>query len=584
MSLLRVSFAILICVLISGCGLKRSSHPNVLILTVEGLGFDRVACQSESLTEGFVTLCQESVRFTHAYTNSTGSVANMATILTGLLPWEHGLRGHTQWLRPHREAIAERALEKGYRTAFISSGLPFFSKTGLGQGFENFDDRVDLFQRPRFRSAGKVVDHFLNWFDEGGSSRPFFSVLHFSDMLYPFESSSTKEGEPRELSVASQMEEISEELGRLFQVLKDEGYWNNTYVVLTGLGGGGDLSNIKSSQTQIALMIKPQRVKRDQGTSWGVDLNVSLVDLGVSLIEVIGDQIPERWLEDRTSLSSVYTRPSPNWSRDRLILTEMYWAFENFGEKILRAARSNHLFYIHSDPPLLYNTLTDRQELNPLPMTDNIYALNFDSFREFIEKSYERSPRPQVPDWFYAGVEGFRKGIWDTIDKEDLKQNPSRSWMMRWWFEKKEYEKLLDEFDEDLLLQYVVLSKTNKNLVSPGIIRDLSCSEAFLTSSLLEVSNLRENCDQDRLLRYVDWAKSKNTNEELFYENRFRRSFQFWWSRLELGAMNYAAFGSLGLPLSWPYPPDTSELFLIHRERKNHRVLMTGFTSTGKYQ
>lgn len=554
----------------------------MVVLAVEGLGFDRVPCQSDGVREGFATLCQESVRFTHAYGNSTNSLANLATVLTGLFPWEHGLRGQTQWLRPHRETIAEEALKNGYATSFFSSGLPVLSSSGLGQGFEHFDDRIDLFRRPHFRPAQEVVSRFLNWLP-GRNSDSFLTVLHFSDLFYPFVPSQTIEGELRDLSVTSRLEEVSEEVELLISELKEENLWDNTYVVLVGLAGGRDPSSLKSAQTQVALLLKPARLKKDQGTAWGVDFNISLADLGLSLREVIGSPLPEKYREDKVSLSSVYTDPTPDWDENRLILTEMYWAFENFGLDIVRSGRRGYLFYIHSRPPLLFNTLTDRQEQNPLPMTDNIYALNFDSFKVLLEKGYAPSVRPEVPEWFYGGVSGFRQGTWDQLEEISPLPEVAKGWLLRYWFENKNFEKIIEYFKDEPLVHFVAQSKLDSSKADGDAIRNFSCSQAFLTRDLMELENLRDSCDQDRLLQYVDWARYKESSNELYYENRFRRSFQFWWSRLELGAMNYASFGALGLPLSWPRPPDVSELFLIHREREPRRELMEGYTSVGKY-
>lgn len=567
-----------------GCDFNKDRRPNVIVLAVEGLGFDRVPCQRESLSDGFATLCEESVRFTHAYANSTNSLANLATVLTGLFPWEHGLRGQSQWLRPHRETVSERALRNGYKTALISSGLPLLAKTGLGQGFEHFDDRIDLFSRPHFRPARSVVSRFSRWLDSNKGA-PFFTTLHFSDLLYPFEVSQTTEGELRDLSVGSQIEEMSEELGVLFRKLKTLNLWNQTYVVLVGLSGGKDPSSLTSSQTQVSLLIKPERVKRDQGTSWGVDLNVSLADLGVSLIEIVGGGVSEEQQDqERVSLSSVYNSPQPDWPDDRLIITEMYWAFENFGLDIVRAARRKHLLYIHQDPPLLFNTLTDRQELYPLPMKDQAYAVNFDLFSSLFERGLPLAEYREIPEWFYFGVEGFRKGRWDWLGEESSIPYPASSWVIRDLIEKRSWLKLMEASKNEPYIQYLALSWLNPQGDYSDLIRHLNCSNAFRVQSLkgLEKS-LREHCDQDRLLQYVDWYQSRGGDQELLYENRYKRSYQFWWARLELGAMNYAAQGVLGLPLTWPLPPDVSEAFVLFREKRSSRVIMKNYTSKAKY-
>ncbi len=573
---------------LEGCGFRRSSEKNILVVAIEGLGFERVPCQSENLKDGFATLCEESIRFTHAYANSTGSLPNLATLLTGEFPWDHGLRGQTQWLRPHRETVAEKALNHGLRTLFVSSGLPMLSKSGLNQGFENFDDRIDLFNRPRFRPASQVVERFLNWVD-GEEPQPFFGVLHFSDLLFPYRSSKTAEGELRDLSINSQLEEISEELGHLITALKKRGQWNSTFLAVVGLSGGGDPSSLKSKQTQVTLMIKPSRLKKDQGTSWGVDFNVSLADLGVTLNELVTGQLPQD-MNEKTSLKSVFYDPTPSWDRDRLIRTEMYWSFENFGLDVVQSLRNQSFFYVHQNPPLLYNTLTDRQEISPLTDRNGLSEERFGQFRDYFEKlGLAPAVLVEVPSWFYVGVEGFRKEVWPQSPHLSF-GSPLRGWNARKLIEEKRWGELAKNFKDEPLIHFVAQSKLSESgsLVQEGLKEKLSgvdCGVYFFKSSFKNTDSLSEHCRVDRLLQFLDWERFKGSDEELFYESQFRWSYQLWWSRLELGAMNYAAFGNLGVPLSWPKAPDVSELFLIHNDKKiRNRNLMHGFTSHGKYQ
>ena len=67
MKLAWILFSLVSAMSLLGCGFSRSQPQNVLVVAVEGLGFDRVPCQNENLDDGFATLCRESIRFTHAY-------------------------------------------------------------------------------------------------------------------------------------------------------------------------------------------------------------------------------------------------------------------------------------------------------------------------------------------------------------------------------------------------------------------------------------------------------------------------------------------------------------------------------------
>src|ERR1700742_815194 len=65
-------------VCLAGCQWETPSRPSVLVFVVESLGFSLVPCQSvefETNPSGLRTLCEESVRFTHAFTPSVMSQA-----------------------------------------------------------------------------------------------------------------------------------------------------------------------------------------------------------------------------------------------------------------------------------------------------------------------------------------------------------------------------------------------------------------------------------------------------------------------------------------------------------------------------
>jgi len=109
---------------LSGCELTRDNQPSVLVIAVEGLSFETVGCDAEEF-EGLKDFCEESVRFSHAYTPSDMSQASMASLLTGLYPFDHGVRHNgDNFLSARFRTLAEGALARHYRTLFVSGGPP----------------------------------------------------------------------------------------------------------------------------------------------------------------------------------------------------------------------------------------------------------------------------------------------------------------------------------------------------------------------------------------------------------------------------------------------------------------------------
>src|SRR5690606_10347070 len=132
---------VLISVFAGSCQWQSETKPSILVIAVDSLSSDFITCfdETESLNSGFATLCSESVRFTHAFTTSTMSVAALSSVLTAQYPYETSVFNNgSNYLLNEFETIAEVAISKGYRTSLFSGGAPVFRKTGLGQGFEVF--------------------------------------------------------------------------------------------------------------------------------------------------------------------------------------------------------------------------------------------------------------------------------------------------------------------------------------------------------------------------------------------------------------------------------------------------------------
>src|ERR1700722_6704476 len=88
MSSLRfgTSLVALFCIFVTGCGpsLPRGEG-SILIVAISNFRADDLGCglSGDSITPQLDLICQESIRFTHAYTPSTLGVPALASIFTG---------------------------------------------------------------------------------------------------------------------------------------------------------------------------------------------------------------------------------------------------------------------------------------------------------------------------------------------------------------------------------------------------------------------------------------------------------------------------------------------------------------------
>ena len=97
-SFMAALFLLFFCAgLLSSCRFNSSAKENILIVAVDQLSAEQIRCsqdfsQSQSQQSGFEVLCRESVRYTHAFTTSPMSGPAIASVITGLYPFEHKLR------------------------------------------------------------------------------------------------------------------------------------------------------------------------------------------------------------------------------------------------------------------------------------------------------------------------------------------------------------------------------------------------------------------------------------------------------------------------------------------------------------
>jgi len=372
------------------CSRWSSDSANILVIAVDQLRPSDLGCLREGrppLKSGLEELCQSSVRFSHAYSPVPMTVPALATLLTGLFPFQHGVRdnGSTS-LSTRMHSVAQYAYRAGYQTALFSGGAPVLRNTGLQQGFVLFDDTFAPTAKKPFRGSEDSFSAFLNW--EHGLQEPFFALVYLPDLGDVRMPTRNELGESRNLSVESQIEELDTQLGRVLQTLRREKKWDNTQIVLVGLMGRQTLSrkgligstNLMNEGTQVALLLKPSGKPRDQGVNWSFDKNVSLADVGQTLWSwVKADGPATNPLFVTTSLAPLLRTGSITLAADRWIPFESLWEAWQGGHLEWSGLRQEYRFFLRSKSRsqtqiTQFQSSTDHLELSPTHVANNMEA------------------------------------------------------------------------------------------------------------------------------------------------------------------------------------------------------------------
>ncbi len=569
--------ALLVLFLVS-CDLPRENRPSVLVVAVEGLAFEKVSCENEENPAGpdagaFQTLCQESVRFSHAYAPSTMSQATLASLLTGLYPFDHGVRHNgSDFLSARMRTLAEGALANHYRTFFISGGPPIWRKSGLAQGFEIFEDNVDINPGVYYRPAGEVFRIAENWIQQEVHASPFLGVLYLGDMQFPQIETRTKEGEFREKSLEAQIAELDESMGDFFRWLRVRKRWNSTSIILAGLNSvsppnGGEVSslNLKSASVQVTLFIKPARKERDNIIQWGVDRNVSLVDVGHTLFQILGLEPPVSSLPalQPKSLLEAINQPEPNWNEDRLVLTETGWPDWLEGTGVRWAIRQKHFLYIHDQNPLIFNTLTDRLENYPLKVNDPLWTSLNASILGMLESAQTPMFRGMQAHWPEQLSVARELWIHGQAPAKVQGNEPWAKWVLsqrltdRNWSEVKR----LSREAGDPVGTYVAARHLGEHLPLPRH----ACVRLLLATKG-DKKTFQSECEDERLLALYAWRVARSDEEKIQAQDRFLRLYIQQWLDQQIGRANFLNDLRWDVDRSWPESPSIVDYLLTLKE------------------
>lgn len=153
-------------------GGSAGTSPDILLLSIDTLRRDHVSAYGSSPvpTPNLDALAAAGVRFDDAVTPLPETAPAHSAMLTGRHPARTGVLSNGHSLVPGYVTIAERLAEAGYaRGAFVSS-FALDARTGLGQGFQVYDD--DFAPGPRGLSEIQLIRDALRlWLRLGDPMR-----------------------------------------------------------------------------------------------------------------------------------------------------------------------------------------------------------------------------------------------------------------------------------------------------------------------------------------------------------------------------------------------------------------------------
>ena len=120
------------------------ANQNVLLITIDTLRADAMSSYGgPASTPNLDRLAAGGARFTFAHAHAVVTLPSHTTILTGRLPYEHGMRDNSGFrVKDGTATLATRLKAAGFATGAFVGGFPLTKRFGLTPGFDLYDDQM----------------------------------------------------------------------------------------------------------------------------------------------------------------------------------------------------------------------------------------------------------------------------------------------------------------------------------------------------------------------------------------------------------------------------------------------------------
>jgi choline-sulfatase len=303
----------------------------VILISIDTLRADHLPAYgyTKVATPHIDAFRRDAILFDNAYSHCPMTLPSHVSMLTGLLPTEHGVRNNLGY---HFDATKHPTLPqmlkaRGYATGAAVSSYVLRADTGLGAAFDFYDDAIPVatsgaasqHQRPGTATLAAA----RGWISRQ-ASRPFFFLFHIYEPHAPYtppEPFRTRyASEPYDGEIA-QADAI---VGELLEFLKSSGIYDRATIVLLSDHGEGLWQHGEDQHgillyrevLHVPLMIKlPKNARAGES----VAAPVGLVDLAATITKgggLLGPQKDARRIYSET----FYPRIHLGWSELRSLI------------------------------------------------------------------------------------------------------------------------------------------------------------------------------------------------------------------------------------------------------------------------
>jgi arylsulfatase A-like enzyme/Tfp pilus assembly protein PilF len=345
-----------------------STRPPVILISIDTLRADHLPAYgySQVSTPNIDRLRADSILFDNAYSHSPLTLPSHLSVLTGLLPYQHGVRNNIGYRfdGERQLTLAGYLKHQDYSTAAAVSAYVLRGQTGISSGFDLYDDGIasrdgtplGALQRPGL----VAVESALQWIEQQ-SEALFFLLLHLFEPHAPYDPPEPYRSR-YSLAYDGEIATADAAVGVFLDGLVRLGVYDKASVFLFSDHGEG-LSEHGESEHGIFLYREaiqvPLMMKLPFSTRGGhsVSTPVQLIDLLPTIGDLTGFETPAELTG--TSLLSMVSGAGPE---HRHIYSETLYPRIHLGWSELRSLIDSHYHFIQAPRAELFDVLADPRE------------------------------------------------------------------------------------------------------------------------------------------------------------------------------------------------------------------------------
>ncbi len=359
--------------LAGGWFLTRGTAPAggpIILISIDTLRADHLPIYGYGKVEtpGIDQLARDGIVFDSAWAHSPQTLPSHTSILTGRLPFEHGVRDNMGFsVKDGEQTLARLLRGRGYATGGFVSAYVLRHETGISQGFDVYDDRLPPTSPEKAtgevqRDGADTLAAAETWLD-GLKADRFFLFLHLYEPHSPYTPPARfARYDPYDGEIAY----ADELIGRLVASLKRRGLYDAAAIVLLsdhgeGLGDHGEMEHgifVYSETIKVPLVMK---LPRGRQAGRRVPDPVQHIDLLPTLLSMTGSPAAEG-LRGRSLVPAFDGQPLP----EQGLYAEGLYSRFHFGWSELYALTDARYRFIRAPRDELYDRQQDPGERDNL--------------------------------------------------------------------------------------------------------------------------------------------------------------------------------------------------------------------------